>query len=105
MMRIFLLFAILSAAALAQSASDFFSDSLLHQVDIEINPKDLKALIDNYRDNTYYPANITWRDITVENVGIRSKGRTSRRAEKPGLRVDIDRFEEQRFLGLKSFLL
>ena len=31
------------------------------------------------------------RGITVENVGIRSKGRTSRRAAKPELRVDVNR--------------
>jgi spore coat protein CotH len=104
-MRTALLFAFVTVSAFAQSAADFFSDSALHEIRIEINAKDLKALIDNYTDNTYYPANVTWRNITVQDVGIRSKGRTSRRAAKPGLRVDIDRFEEQRFLGLKSFLL
>jgi hypothetical protein len=104
-MRKLFLFLSLSMAVCGQTAADLFNDSVLHEIRIEINPKDLKALIDNYTDNTYYPANVTWKNVTVENVGVRSKGRTSRRAEKPGLRVDIDRYEEQRFLGLKSFLL
>jgi spore coat protein CotH len=84
---------------------DFLDDNVLHEIRIDINPSDWKRLQDNFKDNTYYPANITWRGILVENVGIRSKGRTSRRADKPGLRVDINRYEDQNFLGQKSFLL
>ncbi|MDX2152954.1 MAG: CotH kinase family protein [Bryobacteraceae bacterium] len=85
--------------------ADFLDDKVTHEIRITINAKDLKALQDNFRDNTYYPANFSWRGITVENVGIRSKGRTSRRAGKPGLRVDLNRFEDQEFFGRKSFLL
>ena len=84
----------------AQTAADLFDGERL-----VVHPSDWAKLQQNYQDNTYYPANLTWRSITIANVGIRSKGRTSRRNTKPGLRVDMDRFEEQRFLGLKSFLL
>jgi spore coat protein CotH len=72
-MRILLLWALGLAAAFAQSSADFFSDAVLHEIRIEINPKDLKALIDNYADNTYYPANLSWKNLLVETVGIRSK--------------------------------
>ena len=42
----------------------------------------------------------------VSNVGIRSRGLGSRSGTKPGLRVDIDRYNaDQTFLGLKSFVL
>lgn len=85
--------------------AEFFDEKALQEIRIEIHPSDLKKLQDNYLDNTYYPANLLWRGNFVENIGIRSKGRTSRRPNKPGLRVDINRYEDQEFLGLKSFLL
>lgn len=91
--------------ALAQTAADFFNDNILHEIRITINPSDWRRLQENFLDNTYYPAIFQWRDQVIENIGIRSKGRTSRRASKPGLRVDFNRFEELEFLGLKSCLL
>jgi hypothetical protein len=103
-------FAISTGFAFAQQAprtpqDEFFDENAIQDLRIEIHPSDLKKLQDNYLDNTYYPANLLWRNIFIENIGIRSKGRTSRRPNKPGLRVDINRFEDQEFVGLKSFLL
>jgi uncharacterized protein (TIGR03437 family) len=104
--RAFVFLALIPAGAAGQTVNDFLDDKVLQRLDITINPKDWQTLQANYQANTYYPANFKWRNITVENVGIRSKGRTSRRAVKPGLRVDTNRFEDgQEFLGLKSFLL
>lgn len=93
------------AFAQAERQDEFFDETKVHDVRIEIHPSDWKKLQDNYLDNTYYPANFQWRDVYMENIGIRSKGRTSRRPNKPGLRVDINRFEDQEFFDLKSFLL
>ena len=46
------------------------------------------------------------RNQIVRNVGIRSRGMGSRSGIKPGLRVDFDRYTtDQKFLGLKSFIL
>jgi spore coat protein CotH len=84
---------------------EFFAEDKIQDIRIEIHPSDWKKLQDNYLDNTYYPANLLWKDQFVENIGIRSKGRTSRRPNKPGLRVDINRVEDQEFLKFKSFLL
>ena len=83
----------------------FFDEDVIHDIRLEIHPSDWKKLQDNYRDNTYYPVNLLWRGQYAENVAIRSKGRTSRRVNKPGLRVDINRYEDQQFVELKSFLL
>ncbi len=59
-----------------------------------------------FQTNTYYPADLTLNGQTVRNIGIRSRGRGSRSSNKPGLRVDFDRYTTaQRFLGLKSFVL
>ena len=56
-------------------------------------------------DNTYYPVDFKWGTTTVRNAGIRSRGTGSRSGEKPGLRLDFDRYtSNQKFLGLKSLV-
>lgn len=88
------------------SADPFFDDSVLQEIRFTINSKDWQTLKDNYLSNEYYPCDFKWRDQTVRNVGIRSRGTGSRSGIKPGLRVDFDRYTGgQRFLGLKSFVL
>src|SRR4051812_39349400 len=84
----------------------FFDDSVVHEIRLAINSRDWQALKDSYLENTYYPADLKWRDQTVRNVGIRSRGTGSRSPVKPGLRVDFDRYStSQKFLGLKSVVL
>jgi hypothetical protein len=87
------------------TTDDFFSDSVLHDIRLEINSKDWQTLKDNYLSNEYYPCDFRWGSQTVRNVGIRSRGNSSRSDFKPGLRVDFDRYSTQQFLGLKSFVL
>jgi spore coat protein CotH len=63
-------------------------------------------LKEEFREDTYYLADVRWRDQVVRNVGIRSRGRGSRSGSKPGLRVDFNRYSAgQEFLGLKSLVL
>jgi len=67
---------------------------------------DWSKLKENFQTNTYYPADFVWNGQTVRNVGIRSRGRGSRNANKPGLKVDFDQYaDKQEFLGLKSLVL
>ena len=67
---------------------------------------DWAKLKENFQTNTFYPADFKWNGQTVFNVGIRSRGRGSRNANKPGLKVDFDRYSaNQKFLGLKSLVL
>jgi spore coat protein CotH len=88
------------------NADAFFDDSVVHELRFTINTKDWQTLKDNYLSNEYYPCDFRWRDQTVRNVGIRSRGTGSRSGIKPGLRVDFDRYTTtQKFLGLKSFVL
>jgi hypothetical protein len=87
-------------------ADAFFDDKVLHEIRLVMSAKDWQTLRDNYLDNTYYPTDFRWRDQTLRNVGIRSRGTGSRSGIKPGLRVDFDRYTtNQTFLGLKSFVL
>lgn len=49
---------------------------------------------------------MVWRGVLVPNVGIRSRGRTTRNAAKPCLRIGFNRFvENQKFVGLSSLVL
>jgi len=90
----------------AQTSDDFFNPEVLQRVDLWLNESDWAKLKAAFQENTYYPADMTWNGITVNNVGIRSRGLGSRRSAKPGLRVDFDRYNGgQQFLGLKSFVL
>ncbi len=92
--------------ASGQSMEEFFDDSVVHEIRLTLNSKDWAALKENYKENIYYAAALTWRGVTIRNVGIRSRGLGSRSPTKPGLRVDIDRYAaDQTFVGLKSFVL
>ena len=100
------LFMTMARPARAQSMDEFFDDSVVHEIRLSLNSKDWAALKQNYKENIYYPATLKWRDVTVSNVGIRSRGLGSRSATKPGLRVDMDKYNvDQTFVGLKSFVL
>jgi spore coat protein CotH len=97
---------ILAGDARAQTTDDFFNGDALQRIDVLMNSRDWAALKVNFRENTYYPADMQWQGQTVRNLGIRSRGGGSRNENKPGLRVDIDRYDtDQTFLGLKSFIL
>jgi spore coat protein CotH len=90
----------------APTSDDFFDAHGLNRVDLLVNSRDWARLRERFTDNTYYPADLHWRGVTVRNIGIRSRGNGSRSRQKPGLRVDVNRYAPlQDFLGLKSFVL
>jgi hypothetical protein len=97
---------LLAQTAGAPTDADLFDDTVLHEMRLAMHPSDWQRLKDNYFENFYYPADFQWRDIVVENIGIRSRGRGTRSDIKPSLRVDFNQFEDsQKFLGLKSLVL
>ena len=75
--RLMVVLALLGAAqtARAQGQDEFFDDSTVHELRLTLNSKDWSALKQNFKENIYYPATLKWRDVTVSNVGIRSRGR------------------------------
>jgi spore coat protein CotH len=90
----------------ATPSDALFDDTIVHRIDLLINERDWQSLIDNYLDNSYYPADFKWKDQTVRNIGIRSRGTGSRSGVKPGLKVDFNHYlGSQSFLGLKNFVL
>ncbi|MEO8679664.1 MAG: CotH kinase family protein [Vicinamibacterales bacterium] len=101
-----MLLLLLAGSAAGQTADDFFSSEVLQRVDLWMNAKDWDKLKANFKENDYYPADLTWNGITAYNIGIRSRGLGSRSSTKPGLRVDMDRYAtDQKFIGIKSFVL
>jgi len=92
--------------AFAQTADDLFDPGTMQELRLTVNTKDLRDIHANYGADTYYRADLQWRNIRVRNAGIRSRGGASRNPDKLGLRLDFDRYVKgQKFLGMKSFVL
>lgn len=90
----------------ADTQDDFFNDATLQDVHLNLNAHDWETLKVNDDENTYYPADLTWSNVTVRNVGIRSRGKGTRNGIKPGLRVDMNRYlTNLLFLGMKAVIL
>src|SRR5262245_61446917 len=100
---VFFLLLGLGQPAFAQDpTTPFFDDSVVHEIRLTINAKDWESLKEHFQENTYYPADFKWNGQVVRNVGIRSRGKGSRRPNKPGLRVDFNRYTSgQTFLTLR----
>ena len=95
-----------AAPAAAQSPDELFDPNVLQELRLTINSRDLRDLRTNYGNDTYFSADLQWRNIRVRNAGVRSRGGASRNGIKLGLRVDFNRYVGgQKFLGLKSIVL
>ena len=97
---------LLALTPCAQAADPAFDPGKLHEVRLAMDPNDWKALRANYRSNDYYAANISIDGEIVQQVGVRSRGAGSRNEEKPGLKVDFNKYvTNQEFHGYKSLVL
>src|SRR5215831_1154485 len=89
-----------------QFARDFFDDTVVHDIRIDLDPNDWATLRQNYGADTYYSANVSSGSQAASQVAIRSRGRGSRSGEKPNLDVNIDKYvKKQTFAGLAFFIL
>lgn len=90
----------------AAAVDAIFDQSRLHECKLDLDPADWAALRANFTTNQYYAANLTVDGETVKQVGIRSRGAGSRSGEKPGLKVDTNKYVSgQEFHGYKSLVL
>lgn len=98
-----------TAPVIAQSplsAGDLFDGGTLQDLWIHINALDWAQLRATADENTYYPCDVDWRGLRVNNAGCRSRGAYTRNGIKPGLRVEFDHYVTgQSFLGLTSLVL
>lgn len=106
-MRVLLSAAVLVLAAVpARAADPIFDKARLHEVRLVLDPKDWQSLRANFRANTYYAANISLDGEVLEQIGIRSRGDGSRNEEKPGLKLDFNKYvKTQEFHGYKTMVL
>src|SRR5262245_52278684 len=106
-MRLVSAFLLLAAAAApARAADPIFDASRLHEVRIVIDAGDWQSLRRNFRSNQYYAANISLDGEVLEQIGIRSRGDGSRNEEKPGLKLDFNKYvKTQEFHGYKTMVL
>jgi len=93
------------AAPVAQ-ADPMFDQAVLHETRIVMDPGDWQALRDDFRSNQFYAANLSIDGEVVLQVGIRSRGDGSRSGEKPGLKIDFNKYvKTQEFHGYKTLVL
>ena len=93
-------------SAKAPTSEELFDSSVLHEIRLNINSRDLKLLRQGYLSNTYYTADLTFRNSRLRSVAVRSRGNYTRDATKLGLTVDFDRYTPGRtFMGLRSLVL
>jgi len=97
---------IIAAPVAAQTSDDLFDPTVLHDIQLTMKPGDWETLQKNYLIDTYYAADMQWREVVIPQVGVRSRGSGSRNPKKPGLKVDFGRYlDDQTAFGLKSIVL
>jgi spore coat protein CotH len=95
-----------TATSPSSGRAPIFDPLLLHEARLELDPSAWQALRDNYLSNQYYAANLSVDGVAVAQVGIRSRGSGSRSEQKPGLKVDFNRYVAgQEYYGYKSLVI
>ncbi len=88
------------------AGAPIFDATVLHEARLDLDATAWQALRDDYLDNQYYAANLTIDGVAVQQVGIRSRGEGSRNEEKPGLKVEFDKYvPAQEYYGYKSLVI
>jgi hypothetical protein len=88
------------------AGAPIFDSQVLHEARLDLDPAAWQALRDNFLSNQYYAANLTVDGVAVLQVGIRSRGEGSRNEEKPGLKVEFDKYvPAQEYYGYKSLVI
>ena len=84
-----------------------FDDNSVPRIDILIDPADFNMILSNVESNEEYPATFVFTtpagSDTVENVGFRVRGNTSRWSQKKSWKISFNTFEAGRkFYGLEK---
>jgi spore coat protein CotH len=78
--------------AKAQAGASLFDPTVMHDISMWMNSRDLDAIRVHYDLNTHYPVDFETSGTTVHNVSVRSRGGGSRNASKLGLLVEFSRY-------------
>ncbi|WP_312109030.1 CotH kinase family protein [Brevibacillus reuszeri] len=93
--------------------SEVFNQNRVTTVDITINEADLAKMLESPLEEKMYAANVTINGVTVENVGLRTKGNMTLRSvaqmedsDRYSFKIDFDKYvDEQNLHGLKKLNL
>lgn len=95
-----------------QNYTEFFMEEQVHDLYVEISVEDWQALLANPQAKKYYSVTATMDDITITNVGFRTRGNSSLRlwghrgSQRYPFRLKFDKYvDDQRFLGLDEMVL
>ena len=95
-----------TAAPGAPGGAPIFNPSVLHEAKLDLDPAAWQALRNNVQSNQSYAANLSIDGVAVAQVGVRSRGDGSRSEEKPGLKVEFDKYvPSQEYYGYKSLVI
>lgn len=90
----------------APTGAPIFDQSRLHDARLDLDPAAWQALRENYLSNQYYAANFSVDGVAVAQVGVRSRGSGSRSEEKPGLKLDFNKYvASQEYYGYKTLVI
>lgn len=114
-MKLYLHLALLLPVFLfAQSSSDdsraVYSDSTLVRIDVTIDPVKLQWIYNNVKSDSEHAASVRFRngviDETVDSIGFRLRGNTSRDAKKKSFKISFNSFIKGRqFHGIEKLNL
>lgn len=87
-----------------------FNDEIVPRIDIFINPDTLQWIYDNVESNIEFHAVFIFNNgeviDTIENIGFRLRGNTSRHSQKKSFKVSFNTFEQGRkYYGLEKMNL
>jgi spore coat protein CotH len=80
------------AARLDAQGTGVFDSSVMHDISMWMNSRDLQSIRVHYDLNTHYPVDFETGGTTVHNVSVRSRGGGTRNASKLGLLVEFSRY-------------
>jgi|TARA_B100001971_G_scaffold76283_1_gene70309 hypothetical protein len=99
------------AACLAAEAGsdDFYRRDHVQTIHLTLSEANLNKMHDTLPERIYVPGTFRWRDVQLENVGVRYKGNSSSRPgqrHKRGFLIKVNEFKKgTRFLGLRRVAL
>jgi spore coat protein CotH len=94
------------ASGVAPGGAPIFDPTVLHEARLDLDPAAWQALRDAYLSNQYYAANFNVDGAAIAQIGVRSRGEGSRNEEKPGLKLDFNKYVPgQEYYGYKTLVL
>lgn len=96
----------------AVSYVEFFTQTQVHDIYVELDEKDWQAILDSPKEKEYYTTNVSIDGNEVKNAGFRTRGNSSLRAagrhrsDRLPFRIKFDKYVNgQTFLSLDEMVL